>query len=109
MLYHRNSLNYWAQIIGRYGLLQGELLRGISPADIMSKYVEFNESGGRPLVKVYSRRQARKLFSMFREVNLQVEPLMRSELYLSGRFVPEALFSLLRRAIGWNVIISARK
>ena len=109
MLYHRNSLNYWAQIIGRHGLLQGELLRGNSPGDIMSKYVEFNESGGRPLVKVYSRRQARKLFSMFREVNLQVEQLMRSELYLPGRFVPEALFSLLRRAIGWNVIISARK
>src|SRR5437660_9215696 len=109
MLYHRRSFAYWGEVILRHGILKGEFLRGNSTADIMSKYVEFNESGGRPLVKVYSRRQARDLFAMFREVNLQVEQLMRSELYLPGRFVPEALFSLLRRAIGWNVIISARK
>src|SRR5947207_15685633 len=44
MLYHRNSWNYWFDIIAKHGLLHGELLRGDSPADIMSKYVEFNES-----------------------------------------------------------------
>src|SRR6266704_1634088 len=47
MLYHRHSANFWGQIILRHGLVHGELLRGNSPADIMSKYVEFNESGGR--------------------------------------------------------------
>ncbi len=40
MLYYRNSLNYWGQIILRHGVLHGELLRGNSPRDIMSKYVE---------------------------------------------------------------------
>ncbi|HVS83649.1 MAG TPA: class I SAM-dependent methyltransferase [Pyrinomonadaceae bacterium] len=109
MLYYRNSLNYWGQIIVRHGLLHAELLRGNSPSEIMSKYVEFNESGGRPLVKVYSRRQARKLFSMFREVKVQVEQLTRPELYFLGGFVPEKIFRGLRRIVGWNVIISARK
>jgi len=109
MLYHRNSWNYWFDIMARHGLLHGELLRGNSPADIMGKYVEFNESGGRPLVKVYSRREARKLFSMFREVTIHVEQLTRPELYLLGRFIPESLFRSLRRSVGWNVIISARK
>jgi SAM-dependent methyltransferase len=109
MLYYRNSLNYWGQIILRHGLLHGELLSGNSPGDIMSKYVEFNEGGGRPLVKVYSRRQARKLFSMFREVKIQVEQMTRPELYLIGRFVPEKIFQSLRRIVGWNVIITARK
>ena len=109
MLYHRNSWNYWFDMVARHGLLHAELLRGHSPAAIMSKYVEFNEGGGRPLVKVYSRRQARKLFSMFSEVNTDVEQLQRSELYGIGRLVPQSIFQTLSRTIGWNVIVSARK
>ena len=109
MLYHRHSLGYWGQIILRYGVLHGELLRGRSPEDIMSRYVEFNESGGRPLVKVYSRGQARDLFSMFSEVKIQVEQLTRPEVYFVGRFIPEGVFRRLQRSIGWNVIISAVK
>jgi SAM-dependent methyltransferase len=109
MLYHRGSLNYWGQIILRHGLIHGELFRGNSPDEIMSKYVEFNESGGRPLVKVFSRRQARKLFSMFRKVKIQVEQLTRPELYFAARLLPEAVFRMLRRTVGWNVIISAKK
>ena len=109
MLYHRNSAAYWGDIILRHGLLHGELLRGHSPQEIMGRYVEFSESGGRPLVKVYSRREARDLFSMFRSVKIQVEQLTRPELYLLGRFVPEGVFRQLRRSVGGNVIVSARK
>ena len=109
MLYHRGSLHYWGQIILRHGLLHGELLRGDSPAEIMSRYVEVNESGGRPLVKVYSRREVRNLFSMFREVKIQVEQLTRPELFVFGRIIPEGMFRRLRRTVGGNAIISARK
>lgn len=109
MLYHRGSLNYWVQIILRYGLLHGELMKGHSSGEIMSRHVELNESGGRPLVKVYSRREARNLFAMFREVKISVEQLTRPELYVLGRFIPEGIFRRLRRGVGWNVIISARK
>src|SRR6267142_2424215 len=108
MLYHRGSAAYWGETILRHGLLHGELLRGHSPEEIMSRYVEFNESGGRPLVKVYSRGQARRLFSMFSEVTIQVEQLTRPELYFFGRFIPEGMFRHLRRSVGWNVIVSAR-
>lgn len=109
MLYHRGSAAYWGNIILRHGLLRGELLRGHSPEEIMGRYVEFNESGGCPLVKVYSRGQARKLFSIFGEVKIQVEQLTRPEFHLLGRFIPEGVFRQLRRSVGWNVIISARK
>ncbi|MDX6578146.1 MAG: hypothetical protein QOE96_4099 [Blastocatellia bacterium] len=109
MLYHRGSLGYWGEIIIRHGIFGGELLRGNSPADIMSKYVEFNEGGGNPLVKVYSRREARDLFSMFSEVKTQVEQLTRSEFYFLGRIIPEKIFRRLERSIGWNVIVLARK
>ena len=109
MLYHRRSFAYWGEVVLRHGILKGEFLRGNSPAQIMSKYVEFNEGGGWPLVKVYSRSQARKLFSMFHEVKVQVEQLTRPELYVLGRFIPDCIFRRLQRSVGWNVIISARK
>lgn len=109
MLYHRGSLAYWGQVIVRHGILGGELLRGNSPVEIMGKYVEFNEGGGNPLVKVYSRREARKLFSMFSEVKVQVEQLTRPELYFLGSIIPAGIFQRLERSIGWNLIISARK
>jgi SAM-dependent methyltransferase len=108
MLYHRGSLAYWLQLFFRYGILKAELLHG-SMDDVMSKHVEINQGGGRPLVKVYSRKEARDLFSMFREVKIEVEQLTRSELYFAGRLIPEAIFRWLRTTVGWNLIISATK
>ena len=109
MLYHRSSFAYWSQVVVRYGVLRGQFLRGKSAADIMSRYVEFNEGGGQPLVKAYSRREARQLFSMFREVKIHVQQLTREEFYFLSRLIPESIFRALRTTIGWNVIISAHK
>jgi len=109
MLYHRHSFGFWSQVIVLHGILKGELLRGNSTADIMSKHVEVNQGGGRPLVKAYSRREALELFSMFGEVTLQVEQLTRPELYFLGNLVPDSILRGLRRKVGWNLIISAQK
>jgi SAM-dependent methyltransferase len=109
MLYHRDSLYYWGEIILRRGVLQAELFRRKSPEEIMSRYVEANEGGGRPLVKVYTRAQARNLFSMFSEVEVQVDQLTRAELHFFSKLAGENLFQSLRRRIGGNVIISACK
>ncbi len=75
----------------------------------MSRHVEVNEGGGRPLVKVYSRGGARNLFSMFRDVRVEVEQLTRAELPLVGKLIPASVLRLLRQSVGGNVIISARK
>ena len=109
MVYHRGSWAYWSQVVLRYGILKGEFLRGTSANDIMSRYVEFNAGGGRPLVKAYSRREARELFSMFREVKIEVAQLLREEFYFLGGLLPESVFRKLGRTLGWNVIISAKK
>ena len=109
MLYHRSSWGYWIELMLRHGILKGELFRGMSPSDIMSKYVEFNESGGRPLVKAYSRSEARALFSMFRDVHVEVDQFTRPEIYFIGDLIPEWLFRQMRRSVGWNVIITAVK
>ncbi len=109
MLYHRNSLNYWIEIVLRRGLFGGEFLRGRSAEEIMSRVVEYSDHDARPLVKVYSRKQTRALFSMFRDVAIDVEQLTRAELRFLSPLVSESLFERLRRRIGWNVIVTATK
>lgn len=109
MLYHRNSLNYWFEIVLRRGLLGGEYLRGRSSEEIMSRVIEFSEHEARPLVKVYSRKEARELFNDFTDVQIAVEQLTRAELRFLSPLISNRLFSQLCKAVGWNVIITARK
>lgn len=109
MLYHRNSLNYWVEIVLRRGVFGAEYLRGRSSEEIMSRVIEFSEHEARPLVKVYSRKQARALFSQFKDVRVDVEQLVRRELRFLSPLVSDSLFEKLARSIGWNVIITARK
>ncbi len=109
MLYHRNSYAYWVVLFLRHGILGGELLRrGRTMADVLSHWVEYSETGARPLVKVYSRSEAEALFNQFSEVKTEVEQMTRPELRIF-RNIPESLFRRLRRTVGWNVIITAKK
>jgi SAM-dependent methyltransferase len=109
MLYHRSSWGYWIELMMRQGIIHRELFKGLTPSDIMSKYVEFNDGGGRPLVKAYTRREARTLFSIFSDVRIEVDQLIRPELYFIGGVLPERVFDAMKRSIGWNVIITAIK
>ena len=109
MLYHRNSWNYWVDIVLRRGVVGGEYFRGRSSEDIMSRVIEFSEHEARPLVKVYSRKQAHNLFRHFQDVSVEVEQLTRAELRFLAPLVSESSLKMLRRVIGWNVIITARK
>jgi ubiquinone/menaquinone biosynthesis C-methylase UbiE len=109
MLYHRNSLNYWFEIVLRRGVLGLEFLRGRSAEEIMSRVIEFSDHDARPLVKVYSRKQMRDLFGMFKDVRVDVEQLMRAELRFLSPLVSDSMFGKLRKKIGWNVIVTAKK
>jgi SAM-dependent methyltransferase len=109
MLYHRNSLNYGFEIILRRGLLGGEFVRGRSAEEIMSRVIEFSDHDARPLVKVYSRKQARALFSHFSDVQVDVEQLTREELRFLAPLISEKSFAKLSTKVGWNVVITARK
>ena len=109
MLYHRTSIAYWVNIMLRYGILNAELFRGLTAEEIMSRHVETTENDARPLVKVYTRKQARTLFSMFSRVHVQVEQLTRGDLHFLGRMTPETLLHRLGRIYGWNLVITAFK
>ena len=109
MLYHRNSWNYWVDVVLRHGVLRAEFLRGRSVEEIMSRVIEFSDHDARPLVKVYRRREARKFFILFKDVKVDVEQLTRPELRFLSPVVSESMLDRLRRRVGWNVIITATK
>jgi ubiquinone/menaquinone biosynthesis C-methylase UbiE len=108
MLYHRASLFYWGSLVLKHGILAGELFKESMP-EIMSRRVEYSETNGRPLVKAYTRNEARRMFSDFRDCYVQVNQLTRHELRPVGRLIPEALFQWLARTLGWNLLITATK
>ena len=108
MLYHRASLYYWGGLIVKRGILRGEL-RHATPAELMSRYVEHTETEGRPLVKAYTRNEARRLFQAFSDCRVAVNQLTREELGAAGRALPESVFQWLARRFGWNLIITATK
>lgn len=109
MIYHKSSVNYWVDVILKRGVLQGELFQGRSPEEIMSRWVEYSEHGGQPLVKVYTRHEARELFKDFREIRIDVEQLLRGEIPVLGDSLPQNIFRSLQTHFGWNLIITARK
>jgi hypothetical protein len=102
-------LNYWVEIFLRRGVLGAEFLRGRSAEEIMSRVIEFSDHGARPLVKVYSRKEMRELFRMFKDVKVEVEQLTRAELRFLSPLVSETMLERLRQRIGWNVIVTAVK
>lgn len=108
MIYHRASVYYWCGLMLKRGVLRGELTRK-SAAEIMSRYVEYTETEGRPLVKAYTRREARRLFRAFSHCQIRVNQLTRKELGVAGGLLPENAFRWLAQNFGWNLIITAIK
>jgi SAM-dependent methyltransferase len=108
-LYHRNSWFYWVQLLGHNGVLKGGLLRGYR--DLIGR-IEYRTDPGTavPLVKVYSRRSAARLFRAFREVSYathHVEASHFSVLYHALRRVRRDTLERLHG--GWYLVIRAVK
>ena len=61
VLYNRSSLHYWLNEVLLFGIVYGDLFRERSMAGVMSGRVERTSIGARPLVRVYSPSQARRL------------------------------------------------
>ena len=106
MVYAENSLFYWRNLLWVIGVKVGQLRR-YSVGEILSRSVERNDRGGaRPLVKVYTRRELRRLFGDFENISIVQRQLVGEEVPRLLRWVPIAL---LERVAGWNLIIKARK
>lgn len=107
MVYAENSWNYWRQIVYERGLRQNEFADW-SAGEIMSRSVEINSKGQRPLVKVYTAARLRQMFSAFRDIRICKRQLMPEELPGALRRLPVP-FPVWERLMGWNLIVKAAK
>jgi SAM-dependent methyltransferase len=103
MLYHRGLAYYW--ILVRYGLLELDFLRLCEEQLISNRY------DGTPLSKMYTRRQAKAMFSKFDSVSLecvnfggiQENPRLRPLWYIFNKLPP------LQQLLGSFIIIRGYK
>ncbi|OLE53366.1 MAG: hypothetical protein AUG51_13080 [Acidobacteria bacterium 13_1_20CM_3_53_8] len=137
MLYHRDSYNYRVNIrlLRRAGahLLKWEaglkLVHRLTNEPVESlreharrikadsenylapgEFLNQNTDGaGNPLARVYSREDARKLFSQFDSVELKTYFLNKRWLPLIGTFLPRSMESKLAAHWGWHLWIYAKK
>ncbi|HMJ26019.1 MAG TPA: class I SAM-dependent methyltransferase [Pyrinomonadaceae bacterium] len=137
MLYHRGSYNYRVgiRILRRAGaqLLKSEsgiriihrltgepveslrehadLLRSSSNGYLGSDEFlsQSTDGAGNPLARVYSRREARELFTNFREVTLRAYFLNKRFIPLIGKLLPRGVESALASRWGWHLWIYATK
>jgi SAM-dependent methyltransferase len=137
MLYHRGSYNYRVgiRILRRAGagmlkresgiklvhLLTGEpeeslrqhaaLLRDSRNGHIADDELlnQSTDGAGNPLARVYSRREARELFSKFRQVELRAFFLNKRFIPIVGNLLPRSIESALATRWGWHLWIYATK
>lgn len=113
ILYNRNSFHYWLTQVAYRGILRGELLRERSMAGVLSKGVEYSHIGARPLVRVYSPSEARRLMgdAGFRDVHVDVYHFNYSDTPVTavlGRvfemFRNRQILNRIGRVGGWYVV-----
>jgi len=137
MLYHRGSYNYRVgiRVLRRAGarLLKSEsgikivnrltgepieslrdhaqlLKRGTNGYLAKEEFLSQSTDGaGNPLARVYSRREARELFSDFRKVDLRAYFLNKRFIPLIGNLLPRSIESALAARWGWHLWIYAEK
>jgi ubiquinone/menaquinone biosynthesis C-methylase UbiE len=135
MLYHKHSYNYLVNIRIMRALAFAMLRRGMSedklsrwtgvdlellrqyaqavrerPGWTLQDLVNNNTDGpGNPLSKVYSRRTARRLFGRFKSVKTHVHWLVKKNIPIIGKHLPDVIDHAAGRLLGWDLHIVATK
>ena len=106
MMYAENSLHYWRNLVWAIGLKQHQLAT-CSMGEIMSRSVERSDNAAaRPLVKVYTRSRLAAMFDGFEDIEICQRQMVAEE---KPRWLTWVPLPLLGKAMGWNLIIKARK
>lgn len=108
MLYYKHSFFYWFSMFFVKGILKGNLFK-MSMDEILSRFVEYSTSGALPLVKVYTKKQARELFKSFKTIDIKIRQLTKEDFLFLGKIIPNFVLNFLGKFIGWNILIKAIK
>jgi ubiquinone/menaquinone biosynthesis C-methylase UbiE len=105
MLYHRTSFHHYVKTLAFMGLVWGDLLYLTR-----QKLVDWSADGyDYPIIRLYSRRQARRIFHRFAEVRMAVRTLTRSEFPVIGHRLPDDFLEFAARRFGFFLFIRAVK
>lgn len=105
MLYHKTSLHYYLKTLAFTGVVWGDLLY-LSH----QKLVDWSADGfNYPIIRLHSRRQARRLFRRFARVDMAVRTLTPAEFPVIGQRLPADFLEFLSRRFGFFLFIRAWK
>jgi ubiquinone/menaquinone biosynthesis C-methylase UbiE len=135
MLYHKHSYNYWinirllravafalmrrefsTELLSRITGVQVELLReyekvikGRVQWTVQDLLNNNTDGPGNPLSKVFTRAEAKRMFSRFGSVDTKVYWLVKKNIPFIGNYIPRPLDYAMGRLIGWALYIIAVK
>ncbi len=111
MLYHK-GFKYYIRKLLLYGILKGEFLQ-YNAREIVSRHSE--DFGNSPLTKVYSRNDAKHMFSMFDSLSISCHRI-DDYIRIGNRHISPLQSILSKRAyqiaenlFGWNMVIKSYK
>ena len=112
ILYNKSSLHYWVNQFLYSGLLKRGLRREGGMDGVLSAGVEVSNTGARPLVRVYSPRQTRRLLERagFTDVRTEVSHFHAGDAFLYSvasrriaRLREQSMLDRVGRRAGWYV------
>ncbi len=113
IVYNRSSLHYWLNQVLLQGIIRRQLFEERSMAGVLSRGVEVSSIDARPLVRVYSPRQMRRLMTDagFADASTTVRHFQTGDAFpidmLASRvsaFRDPKVLDRIGRAGGWYVI-----
>lgn len=113
LVYNRSSVHYWVQQFLFEGVIRRALIEERGMEGVLSRGVERSSIGARPLVRVYSPRQLRRMLAEagFRDVHSSVWHFKPSDSFLTEalasrfpRLADPATAEKIGRRAGWYVL-----
>jgi ubiquinone/menaquinone biosynthesis C-methylase UbiE len=118
LVYKRNSFHYWLNQVLLEGIFNRGLVTERSMAGVLSRGVERSSVGARPLVRVYSQRQVRRLMSQagFDRVETSIRHFQAHDAFPAallenrvGALRDPVFLDRLGRIGGWYVVARGRR
>jgi ubiquinone/menaquinone biosynthesis C-methylase UbiE len=117
MLYNRNSLYNWINVVFRYGILRGKLI-SMSMQDLHNRYTDGKALSGAPLSKYYTARQIREVlfpgFEIFQQIAFEQKRAF--SFFIPARFrrsferlIPDFLYTFIWAKMGFLLFTQAKK